>query len=206
MKSFLELARSRQSDRAYEPGRKIEPEVLNRILEAGRMAPSACNGQPYHFTVCRGEKAKEAAFHAKEWTDANAALVAKYAKEIAAETGQKASDMWNSEGVTKFRGSSKKTVRVVTGMQAVEDRRKSIKTREEADLLKAEIEETNEALRDDLNDTLETFGKYRLEALSATVGKFLPRTHLRIINNAAYGTARKIFPDSRLFLGLAGTR
>ena len=131
------------------------------------------------------EKAKEAAFHAKEWTDANAALVAKYAKEIAAETGQKASDMWNSEGVTKFRGSSKKTVRVVTGMQAVEDRRKSIKTREEADLLKAEIEETNEALRDDLNDTLETFGKYRLEAHSATVGKFLHC--LELMNQRAKG-------------------
>ena len=119
------------------------------------------------------EKAKETAVHAKEWTNANAALVAKYAKEIAAETGQKASEMWNSEGVTKFRGSSKKAMRVVTGMQAVEDRKKSIKTREGADLLKTEIEETNEALRDELNDTLETFGKYRLEALSATVGKFL---------------------------------
>ena len=55
MKSFLELAKSRQSDRAYEPGRKIEPEVLNRILEAGRMAPSACNGQPWHFTVVTTE-------------------------------------------------------------------------------------------------------------------------------------------------------
>ena len=131
------------------------------------------------------EKAKEAAFHAKEWTDANAALVAKYAKEIATETGQKASEMWNSEGVTKFRSSSKKAVRVVTGMQAVEDRRKSIKTREEADLLKAEIEETNEALRDDLNYTLETFGKYRLEALSATVGKFLHC--LELMNQRAKG-------------------
>lgn len=131
------------------------------------------------------ERAKEAALHVKGWTDANAALVAKYAKEIAAETGQKASEMWNSEGVTKFRGSSKKAVRVVTGMQAVEDRKKSIKTREEADVLRVEIEETNEALRDDLNDTLETFGKYRLEALSATVGKFLHC--LELMNQRAKG-------------------
>ena len=131
------------------------------------------------------ERAKEAALHAKGWTDANAALVAKYAKEIAAETGQKASEMWTGAGVTKFRGSSKKAVRVVTGMQAVEDRRKSIKTREEADVLRAEIEETNEALRDDLNDTLETFGKYRLEALSATVGKFLHC--LELMNQRAKG-------------------
>ena len=45
------MAKSRQSDRAYEPGRVIEREVLERILEAGRIAPSACNGQPWHFTV-----------------------------------------------------------------------------------------------------------------------------------------------------------
>jgi nitroreductase len=51
MKSFLELAQARQSDRAYEPGRVIEREVLERIVEAGRLAPSACNGQPWHFTV-----------------------------------------------------------------------------------------------------------------------------------------------------------
>lgn len=51
MKSFLELAAARQSDRVYEPGRVIGRDVLGRILEAGRLAPSACNGQPWHFTV-----------------------------------------------------------------------------------------------------------------------------------------------------------
>jgi nitroreductase len=51
MKSFLELAQARQSDRAYEPGRPIGRDVLERILEAARLAPSACNGQPWHFTV-----------------------------------------------------------------------------------------------------------------------------------------------------------
>ena len=51
MKSFLELAAARQSDRSYEPGRVIGREVLERILEAGRLAPSACNGQPWHFTA-----------------------------------------------------------------------------------------------------------------------------------------------------------
>ena len=131
------------------------------------------------------EKAKDAALNAKEWADANAALAAKYAKEVAAETGLKVSEMWNSEGVIKFRGSSMKAVRVVTGMQAVEDRKKSIKTREEANALMAEIEKTNEALRDDLNDTLETFGKYRLEVLRATVGKFL--LCLELMNQKAKG-------------------
>ena len=34
---------------------------MEAILEAGRLAPSACNSQPYFFTVCTGEKAKEVA-------------------------------------------------------------------------------------------------------------------------------------------------
>ena len=130
-------------------------------------------------------KAKEAAIHAKEWADTNTAVLVKHARDIADETGQKASEIWNSEGVAKFRGSSRKAMKVVTGMQAVEDRRKSIKTREEADFLKSEIEATNDALRDDLNDALESFGKFRLEALSATVGKFLHC--LELMNQRAKG-------------------
>lgn len=51
MNSFLELAQARQSDRSFQPERKIDREVLERIIEAGRIAPSACNGQPWHFTV-----------------------------------------------------------------------------------------------------------------------------------------------------------
>ena len=39
----------------------MEKEKIDAILAAARLAPSACNGQPYHFTVCRGDKAKEAA-------------------------------------------------------------------------------------------------------------------------------------------------
>lgn len=56
MKNFLELAQARQSDRAFEPGRRIESEKLDRILEASRLAPSACNGQPWHFTVITDEE------------------------------------------------------------------------------------------------------------------------------------------------------
>lgn len=55
MSNFLNLVKARQSDRAYEPGRKIEREKLERILEAARLAPSACNGQPWHFTVITEE-------------------------------------------------------------------------------------------------------------------------------------------------------
>ena len=63
--NFLEIANARQSCRAYDENRPVEAEKLNAILEAARLAPSACNGQPYHFTVCRGEVAKEVALATK---------------------------------------------------------------------------------------------------------------------------------------------
>lgn len=55
---FFELIEKRQSCRGYDESREVEQEKLDKILEAAQLAPSACNGQPYHFTVCRGEKAK----------------------------------------------------------------------------------------------------------------------------------------------------
>lgn len=59
--NFTEIARVRQSCRSYDPCRIVEKEKIEAILNAARLAPSACNGQPYHFTVCRGDIAKEAA-------------------------------------------------------------------------------------------------------------------------------------------------
>lgn len=59
--NFREIAETRQSCRAYDPARPIEDEKLKRILESGALSPSACNGQPYHITVCKGEYAKKVA-------------------------------------------------------------------------------------------------------------------------------------------------
>ncbi len=59
--NFNEIARYRQSCRSYDPARPIEQQKLEMILEAARLAPSACNGQPYHITVCRGEAAQKVA-------------------------------------------------------------------------------------------------------------------------------------------------
>jgi nitroreductase len=59
--NFNQIAQTRQSCRSYEPGREVEQEKLQAILEAVRLAPSACNGQPYHITVCRGEAARQVA-------------------------------------------------------------------------------------------------------------------------------------------------
>ena len=52
---FKDIANIRQSTRKYDTGRDVEKEKLERILEAARLAPSACNAQPYHLTVCRGD-------------------------------------------------------------------------------------------------------------------------------------------------------
>jgi nitroreductase len=49
-KDTLDLITSRQSVRKYSD-RLLEKEKLDRIIEAGRMAPSACNAQPWKFIV-----------------------------------------------------------------------------------------------------------------------------------------------------------
>jgi nitroreductase len=59
--NFTEIAEQRQSCRSYDENRQVEQEKLDAILEAVRLAPSACNGQPYHVTVCRGQVAKDVA-------------------------------------------------------------------------------------------------------------------------------------------------
>ena len=59
--NFTEIANMRQSCRSYDENRAVEPEKIHAMLEAARLSPSACNGQPYHFTVCTGALAKEVA-------------------------------------------------------------------------------------------------------------------------------------------------
>lgn len=47
---FYNLVQNRQSDRAYDT-RPVARELILRIIEAARLAPSACNAQPWHFIV-----------------------------------------------------------------------------------------------------------------------------------------------------------
>jgi nitroreductase len=49
-KKVLDLITSRQSDRKYS-NKPVEKEKLDRIIDAGRMAPSACNAQPWKFII-----------------------------------------------------------------------------------------------------------------------------------------------------------
>lgn len=68
MKDFLELAKSRYSCRKYDQ-KPVDEEKLSLVLEAGRIAPSAVNYQPWKFIVIREpanlDKIK-AAYH-REW-------------------------------------------------------------------------------------------------------------------------------------------
>lgn len=59
--NFTEIAINRQSCRNYDGERAVEREKIEAILASARLAPSACNGQPYFLTVCVGETAKEVA-------------------------------------------------------------------------------------------------------------------------------------------------
>lgn len=48
--TFLELVIKRQSDRKYT-NKEVDREIINRCLEAARLAPSASNSQPWTFIV-----------------------------------------------------------------------------------------------------------------------------------------------------------
>jgi nitroreductase len=56
--SLIDAILSRRSVRSYER-EPVPEEVLNRILEAGRQAPSASNIQPWHFIVLTDFEVKE---------------------------------------------------------------------------------------------------------------------------------------------------
>ncbi|MEK6906270.1 MAG: nitroreductase family protein [Nanoarchaeota archaeon] len=57
MKSFYELVKKRQSVRKYD-SRLIDRKIIERCIESARLAPSACNSQPWHFIVIDEPKLK----------------------------------------------------------------------------------------------------------------------------------------------------
>ncbi len=66
---FYELIKTRESIRNYDSDKSIPDDVLDRILEAGRIAPSASNCQPWTFVlVSSPAKLKEVGeCYDKEW-------------------------------------------------------------------------------------------------------------------------------------------
>jgi nitroreductase len=65
---FIDLAKKRYSARSYLP-KTIDDGKLLKVLEAGRVAPSAVNIQPCHFVVLKEEKNKQKIYSAyqREW-------------------------------------------------------------------------------------------------------------------------------------------
>ena len=66
--NFQELIRKRCSVRAYGP-RPVEEEKLARVLEAARLAPTACNRQPFRVIVIPtgGREDELRRIYGREW-------------------------------------------------------------------------------------------------------------------------------------------
>lgn len=58
MKDFFDLLSKRQSCRKYLD-KQVEKEKLIKCIEAARIAPSACNSQPWHFVVVNNKELAE---------------------------------------------------------------------------------------------------------------------------------------------------
>jgi nitroreductase len=56
---FIELAEKRRSIRSYKPD-PVPDSLLNEVLTAGNLAPTAKNLQPFHLVVVRNATAREA--------------------------------------------------------------------------------------------------------------------------------------------------
>lgn len=72
---LYEVIAARYSVRGYRPD-PVPDDVLLRVLEAGRAAPSACNRQPWHIYVVRDEAVRRALFTPERQDWAAAAPVA----------------------------------------------------------------------------------------------------------------------------------
>lgn len=57
---FIELVKKRESTRKYAD-KPVSRELIDRCLEAARLAPSACNSQPWSFIIIDDEDKKNQA-------------------------------------------------------------------------------------------------------------------------------------------------
>jgi nitroreductase len=92
---FTRVICGRESIRSYDPTKPLDKEVLGRILDAGRVAPSAANRQPWRFIVVSSREglAQVRRCYSKPWfQDAPHVLV------VTGKTGEAWSrqDGWNS--------------------------------------------------------------------------------------------------------------
>ncbi|MFC1595888.1 nitroreductase family protein [Candidatus Margulisiibacteriota bacterium] len=66
---FYNVIANRRSIRDFDPQKQLSDETLNRILTAGRIAPSATNAQPWRFIVAKSprSRAKINKCYLKDW-------------------------------------------------------------------------------------------------------------------------------------------
>lgn len=78
---FYQLVEARQSCRAYDSSCEIEKEKLARIIKAARLAPSACNSQPWHLITVTDVSRRNEVAHAltsigmNKWAEQAAAFI-----------------------------------------------------------------------------------------------------------------------------------
>ena len=75
---FLELTKQRYSERFFDSTRMVEQEKLDRILEAGRQAPTAANKQPQRLYILKSKEALQKAQSASFSSLYNAPVVVCY--------------------------------------------------------------------------------------------------------------------------------
>jgi nitroreductase len=66
---FLDVLSTRESIRSYDPMQTVAKDILIKILDAGRLAPSAANKQPWRFVLASSEEklVKVKACYDKPW-------------------------------------------------------------------------------------------------------------------------------------------
>lgn len=102
---FLALAASRRSIRRYKPS-PVEREKLDLCLEAARLAPSACNAQPYRFIVLDTPAVREkfcAAAFTGVYSASKFAAAAPALALVVSETGNLSAWLGNQMQDTNFR-------------------------------------------------------------------------------------------------------
>lgn len=74
--SVLDVIKQRCSVRNFRP-EPVEHEKLEQVLEAGRMAPSACNRQPWRFVVVQEPHflARMKSYYSRDWIQSAPAII-----------------------------------------------------------------------------------------------------------------------------------
>lgn len=96
--NFQALINARYSARAYKP-QPVEPEKLDRVLEAARLAPTAANRQPFRVIVIptKGREKELGRIYPREWFVHAPILLAVVA--VPSEAWVRKHDGWNAAEV-----------------------------------------------------------------------------------------------------------